>query len=63
MESDSLQSAGVAPRVNEKSEDHTGEKARKQGIHPGFKAQGRRHQKCKIGVSLTPQKELVFSET
>ena len=30
-------------------EDHTGEKAHKQGIHPDFETQGRYHQKSKIG--------------
>ena len=29
------------------------------GIHPGFETQGRRHQKSKTGVSVTPQKGLV----
>ena len=28
----------------------------KQGIHPGFKSQGRRHQKSRAGVSVAPQK-------
>ena len=32
------------------------------GIHPGFEAQGRGHQKSKTGVSLAPQKALIFSK-
>ena len=38
------------------------EKAHKRGIHPGFETQGRRHQKSKTGVSVVPQKGLVFSK-
>ena len=38
-------------------EDHTGEKACRN--HSGLESQGRRHQKSKTGVSMTPQKELV----
>ena len=30
-----------------------------QRIHPGFETQGRRHQKVKTGVSVTPQKGLL----
>ena len=33
-----------------------------EGIHPGFEIQGRRHQKSKIGVSVTPQKRLMSSK-
>ena len=31
-----------------------------EGIHPGFETQGRRHQKSKTGVSVDPQKGLVY---
>ena len=46
------------------SEDHTGEKACKQGTHPGFDTQGRCHQKSKIHilVSVAPQKGLASSK-
>ena len=33
--------AGVAPAVNLRNQLHAGEKACKQGIHPGFEIQGR----------------------
>ena len=33
----------------------------KQGIHDGFVTQGRRHQKSKTGVSVTPQTGLMSS--
>ena len=33
----------------------------KQGIHPGFVTQGRRHQKSKTGLSETPQTGLMSS--
>ena len=36
-------SAGVAPEVNLRNMLHIGDKACKQGIHPGFETQGRRH--------------------
>ena len=35
---------------------------RKQGIHPGFETQGRRHQKSKTGVSVAPRKGLMSSK-
>ena len=54
------QSAGVAPKMNLRIT--TGEKACKQGIHPGFETQSRHHQKSKTGVSLAPQKGLVSSK-
>ena len=38
----SIQSAGVTPEVNPRNSLHAGDKARKQGIHPGFETQGRR---------------------
>ena len=55
-------SAGVALEVNLRNPLHPGEKACKQGIHPGFKTQGRRHQKSKTGVWVTPQKGLMSSK-
>ena len=45
------------------SEDHTGEKACRKGIHPGFETQGRHHQKSKTGVTVAPQKGLMSSKT
>ena len=50
----SIQSAGVAPEVNLRNSLHVGNKAHKQGIHPGFETQGRHHQKSKTGVSVAP---------
>ena len=58
----SIQSAGVAPEVNLRNSWHAGDKAHKQGIHPGFETQGRRHQKSKTGVSVAPQKGPVSSK-
>ena len=55
-------SAGVAPEVNLRNPLHAGEEARKPAIHPGFETQGRRHQKSKTGVSVSPQKELASSK-
>ena len=37
----SIEAAGVAPEVNLRNLLHAGNKARKQGIHPGFETQGR----------------------
>ena len=55
-------SAGVEPEVNLRHPLCTGEKARKQGVHPGFETQGRNHQNSKTGVSAVPQKGLVSSK-
>ena len=55
-------SAGVAPEVNLRNSLHAGNKAHKRGIHPGSETQGRRHQKSKTGVSVAPQKGLMFSK-
>ena len=41
---------------------HIGDITHKQGIHPGFKSQGRHHQKSKTRVSVTPQKGLIYSK-
>ena len=43
-------SAGVALEANLRNELHAGDEARKQGILPSFKTQGRCHQKSKTGV-------------
>ena len=40
----------------------TGEKAHKQGIHPGFETQGRCHEKSKTEVSVYPHKGLMSSK-
>ena len=58
----SIQSAGVVPEVNLRNSWHAGKKACKQGIHPGFETQGRRHQKSKTGVSVAPRKGLMSSK-
>ena len=53
-------SADVTLEVNLKNPLHVGNKAHKQGIHPGFETQGRHHQKSKTGVSVAPQKGTCF---
>ena len=45
-------SAGVTPEMNLRNPFQAGKIASKQGIHPGFETQGRRHQKFKTGVSV-----------
>ena len=45
----SIQSAGVTPEVN----------LIQKGIHLGLETQGRRHQKSKTGVSVTPREGLM----
>ena len=55
-------SAGVAQEVNLRHLLCTGEEAHKQKIHPGFETQGRRHKKSKSGISVAPQKGLMFSK-
>ena len=57
----SVQSAGVTPEVNLRTSFYAGDKAGKQGIHPGFETQGRRYQKSKTGVSVAPRKGLLSS--
>ena len=58
----SIQSVGVAPEVNLRNSLHAGDKAHKQGIHPGFETQGRRHQKSKTGVSVASRKGQMSSK-
>ena len=58
----SIQSAGVVPEQNLRNSLHAGDKAHKQGIHPGFETQGRHYQKSKTGVFVAPQKGLIFSK-
>ena len=58
----SIQSAGVAPEVNLRNSLHAGDKACKQGIHPGFEAQGRRCQKSKTEVSVAPREGFMSSK-
>ena len=55
-------SAGVTPDMNLRNTLHTGNKACKQGIHPGFETHDGRHQKSKTGVSVAPQKGTLSSE-
>ena len=50
-------SIGVAREVNLTNPLHAGKEARKRGIHPWGC-----HQKSKTGVSVAPQKGLVFSK-
>ena len=53
---------GAAAEVKLKNPLHTDVKARTRGIHPGFEAQGKRHQKSKTWVSKDPQKGLISSK-
>ena len=55
-------SAGVAQQMNLRDLLCTGNKARKQGIHPGLETQGRHHQKFKTGVPATLQKGFMSSK-
>ena len=48
-----LMSAGVVLGVNLRNPLHVGNEVCKQGIHPGYETQGRRHRKSKTGVSKT----------
>ena len=43
-------------RTKGESEDHTVEKACKQGIHPGIETQGQHHQESKIGYQWPHKK-------
>ena len=49
-------SAVVTAEGNLRNPFHAVKEACKQGIHPGFEAQGRCHQKSKTGVSVTQRK-------
>ena len=49
--------ASVAPEVNLRNMQET-----KQGIHPGFKTQDRRHRVYKTGIPMAPQKGLMSSK-
>ena len=46
-----LAGRSITPEVNVRNPLNKGEKVHKQGIHPGFETQGRRHQKSRTGVS------------
>ena len=46
-------SAGVAWDVNLRNPLHTGDKAHKWGLQPGFETQSGRHQKSKTDICLT----------
>ena len=55
--------AGVAPEVNLWNPLlHAGEEACKREIYPGFETQGSCYQNSKTGVSVAPQKGLMFSK-
>ena len=54
----SIQLAGVAPEVNLRNSLHTGDKAHKWGIQPGFETQGRHYQKSKTGYQWHHEKDL-----
>ena len=47
--------------IRSESEDHTGENACKWGVHPGLETEDTHHQ-YGIGISVTSQKELVYSK-
>ena len=49
--------AGVAPQANLRNILHTGKKAHKPGIHPGFETQGRHLQKSKQGYQWPHKKD------
>ena len=53
----SIQSAGVAPEVNLRNSWHAGDKAHKQGIHPGFETQGRHIRSPKQGYQWHHKKD------
>ena len=55
-------SAGVAPEPNLRNPLHEVDEAHKREIHPGFETPSRHHQEFKTGVSVVPQKVLVFSK-
>ena len=55
-------SAGVTQEINLKNPLHTSDKAHKRGIHPGFEAQGRRHQKSKTGIRDTTKRTYVLQK-
>ena len=42
--------------------DESEESVTSKGIHPGIETQGRCHQKSKTGVSVDPQKGLMYSK-
>ena len=47
-------------RTRGESEDsivHKWQRHASEGIHPGFKTQGRHHQNSKTGVSVAPEKD------
>ena len=51
------QEVSRCPDVNPRNSLHAGNVTCKKGTNPGFNTQGRHHQKCKRGVSLTQQKD------
>ena len=55
-------SAGVVPEMNLWNTFHTGDEASKQGIYPGYETQGSCRRKFITGVSVAPQKALMFSK-
>ena len=50
-------SAGVAQDVNQRNQLQAGNKAHKEGDPPGFKIQGRHHQKFKKGYQWPHKKD------
>ena len=55
-------SAGVAPEVNLREHvKNTPPPSANKAAHSDFETQRRRHQKSIIGVSVAPQKGLMFS--
>ena len=55
-------SAAFVRKANLGNPLRPGDKASKQRIHPGFETQGRRQQKSKMGITVAPQKGLMFSK-
>ena len=52
-------SAGVAPQVNLRNPQYTGDEAGKWRIYPGFETQDRHYQESKIEKQVAPQKGLI----
>ena len=55
-------SAGVTSEVNLRNSLYTSDKARKQGLRPGFETQGRCHQKSKTGPGVSAVLQFFFSK-
>ena len=58
----SIQSAGVTPEVNLRNSLHAGNKAHKQGIHPGFETQGSITKVQNRGISSLTKRTYVLQK-